>query len=192
MIPRRTFHLSSRGSEGREVLTTASCSFSSSICSSAAVRGRGCRRGPGPDSTGTSPGTDDWVCADCSVGGWGVWAADDDADVESGFTAFWFDGRMFNDGDNGAGGGGICCCCCCCCCWVDCRRDAASGRGDGGTELRSGIASRACIGLEIREMRAAESSWTCISRAGSDDVDAKGGRRPSVTRRRKRWGCMVG
>lgn len=30
--------------------TTASCSFSSSMCSSEAVSGRGCRSGPGPAS----------------------------------------------------------------------------------------------------------------------------------------------
>lgn len=36
--------------EGRE-LTTASCSFSSCRCRSAAVRGRGCLKGPGPVPT---------------------------------------------------------------------------------------------------------------------------------------------
>lgn len=32
-------------------------------------------------------------------------AADDDE--VSGFTAFWFEGRMFKEGDEGTGGGGI-------------------------------------------------------------------------------------
>lgn len=46
-------------------LTTASCSFSSSICNSEAVRGRGCRNGPGPDSVAASLGADEggWACA---------------------------------------------------------------------------------------------------------------------------------
>ena len=47
-------------------------------------------------------------------------------------TALWFEGRILSDGDDGTGGGGICC--------DEVRRDAASECGDGGTELRSGMA----------------------------------------------------
>jgi len=48
-------------------------------------------------------------------------------------TALWFEGRMLRDGDVGTGGGGICC--------EDARRGAVARTwGDGGTELRSGMA----------------------------------------------------
>jgi hypothetical protein len=53
------------------------------------------------------------------------------------FTAFWFDGNTFNPGDDsGRGGGAICC---------EAllelevmRGEGAMGRGEGGTEFRSG------------------------------------------------------
>jgi hypothetical protein len=55
-------------------------------------------------------------------------------------TALWFEGRMFNDGDGGSAAvaafaalGW----------WLDCLREAARGRGDGGMELRSGILTMA-------------------------------------------------
>jgi hypothetical protein len=50
-------------------------------------------------------------------------------------TAIWLDGRMFSEGEPGAGGGGggIW--------WEDARRDEgeAGKRGDGGTEFKSGM-----------------------------------------------------
>jgi hypothetical protein len=47
-------------------------------------------------------------------------------------TAIWLDGRMFSEGEPGAGGGGIW--------WDDARRDEGAGkRGEGGTEFRSGM-----------------------------------------------------
>ena len=52
-------------------LTMASCSFSICMCRSAAVRGRGCRNGPGPGSVPVSS---------CRTGGWKK-ADDDAADV---------------------------------------------------------------------------------------------------------------
>jgi hypothetical protein len=109
--------------------TTASCSFSSCRWRSAAVKGRGCRKGPGPGPTPVlsaigGPGKD----VDAGKLGEGR------LDEEEALTALWFEGRMFSDGEPGAGGGGIC--------WEDARRDrAASACGDGGTELRSGMAT---------------------------------------------------
>ena len=49
---------------------------------------------------------------------------------EVGLTVCWFEGRMFSDGSDGIAGGGMS--------FEDCRR-AARGRGEAGTELRSGI-----------------------------------------------------
>ena len=109
--------------------TTASCSFSSCRCRSTAVRGRGCRKGPGPGPTPVlSPieGPEKKVVAGNGRGG--------RLGEPEAFTALWFEGRMFNEGEPGVGGGGICC--------EDARRDeAARKRGDGGTELRSGMAA---------------------------------------------------
>lgn len=74
----------------------------------------------------------DWACADCDgvllcvVVDWVVLV------VVLGFTAFWFEGRILREGEDDPGGGDGSWC------WELCR-DAASGRGDGGTELRSGI-----------------------------------------------------
>ena len=102
--------------------TTASCSFSSWRWRSAAVSGRGCRSGPGPGPTPLlSPiAVEDRRRAD-RVGELGP------------LTALWFEGRMFSEGEPGTGGGGIC--------WVDERRDEVARKwGDGGTELRSGMA----------------------------------------------------
>jgi hypothetical protein len=48
-------------------------------------------------------------------------------------TALWLEGRMFSEGEVGAGGGGIW--------WEDRRRGVASAWGDAGTELRSGMAT---------------------------------------------------
>ena len=62
-------------------------------------------------------------------GAWPVPPTDDEAGPP---TALWFEGRILSDGDDGTGGGGICC--------DEVRRDAASECGDGGTELRSGMA----------------------------------------------------
>jgi hypothetical protein len=49
------------------------------------------------------------------------------------FRAFWFDGRMFSDGeaDAGCGGGGIC--------WLDWRREDPRPCGEAGTEFKSGM-----------------------------------------------------
>lgn len=113
----------------QELLTTASCSFSSARWSSAAVNGRGCRNGPGP---GPTPGSLANMCAGAGTGGCvAVSCGEGSDDVCEWFTAFWFEGRMLRDGEVGAGGAAI---------WlVDWRREAARVCGDGGTELRSGI-----------------------------------------------------
>jgi hypothetical protein len=51
-------------------------------------------------------------------------------------TALWFEGRMFKDGE---GGSAAVAAFATLACWLDCLREAARGRGDGGMELRSGI-----------------------------------------------------
>lgn len=110
-------------------LTRASCSFSTSVCSSAAVKGRGCRVGPGPASVEESLvfatagcGCDDENCGDSPVG----------VDDVVGLTALWFEGRILSEASAGSPEGITS--------FEDCRR-AASGRGETGTELRSGIAA---------------------------------------------------
>lgn len=104
--------------------TTASCSFSSSKCSSAVVSGRGCLVGPGP---GPTPGSGGEVC-DCGCTGCVAVRRGDGRDDEDWLTAFWFEGRMLRDGDEEVG------------IWfVDSRLDEDKTSGDGGTELRSGI-----------------------------------------------------
>ena len=104
------------GRPGR--LTTASCSFSNCEYISAAVRGRECRTGPGPEPTPLLSAT-----AKKFDGRFG----DGIADELEGLT-------VFSDGEPGTGGGGIC--------WEDARRDELARKcGDGGTELRSGMAA---------------------------------------------------
>lgn len=51
-------------------------------------------------------------------------------------TVCWFDGRMFKEGEMGAGGGETCDCPLL---WLEACREAARIWGDGGTEFRSGI-----------------------------------------------------
>ena len=114
---------------GAAIHTTASCSFSSCRCRSAAVSGRGWRIGPGPGPTPVlSPKVN-------ITGGW--WG-----DGSDGFpallTTFWFDGRMSREEVAGTGGGGIC--------WEDTRR----GWGEGGTELRSGMT---LVELPVADLR---------------------------------------
>lgn len=63
-----------------------------------------------------------------AIGNWGEGKLDE----REALTALWLEGRMFSEGEPGVGGGGICC--------EDARRDdVARKRGDGGTELRSGM-----------------------------------------------------
>lgn len=112
------------------IRTTASCSFSSCRWRSAAVKGRGCRNGPGPGPTPVLSFIDGTGKED-AAGRLG----DGRLDELEALTVLWFDGRMFSEGDPGAGGGGIC--------WEDARRDEVAGkRGESGTELRSGMACR--------------------------------------------------
>jgi hypothetical protein len=79
-------------------------------------------------------------------------------------TTAWFEGRMLKDSEvGGRAGGGIC--------WevrleavLDVRRgdDAGGGRGDAGTELRSGILN---VGMRVREsveMVKMQSRQTCL------------------------------
>lgn len=79
--------------------TTASCSFSSWLCRSAAVKGSGKRAGPGPDGSSVV----------------GVMLGGRDGGGTGGglavlLTARWFEGRMlFAEGEAGTGGGSICC-----------------------------------------------------------------------------------
>jgi hypothetical protein len=54
-------------------------------------------------------------------------------------TAFWFEGRILKDGEEGGRVGGAICCEVRLEADLDVRRgDEARGLGDGGTELRSG------------------------------------------------------
>lgn len=63
-----------------------------------------------------------------AMGNWGEGKLDE----REALTALWFEGRMLSEGEPGVGGGGICC--------EDALRDeVARKRGDGGTELRSGM-----------------------------------------------------
>lgn len=88
--------------------TTASCSFSSWLCRSAAVKGSGKRAGPGPDGSSVV----------------GVMFGGRDGGGTSGglavlLTARWFEGRMLLvEGEAGTGGGGIC--------WEETRRMVAA------------------------------------------------------------------
>lgn len=112
------------------LLTTASCSFSSCIWSSAAVSGRGCRSGPGPGPTPVLS----WPATGAAGGKPGEARAEEDEAI--GLMVGWFDGRMFEADAIGAGGGGMAV-------YEDgCWRLAARARGDGGTLLRSGISTR--------------------------------------------------
>lgn len=111
--------------------TTASCSFSSCVWISAAVRGRGWRTGPGPGPTlvlslparlDDEIMVADEICGEGREGGLPVL-----------LTVLWFEGRMSRvEEELGIGGGGIC------------SKDARRGWGDGGTELRSGIVKLRC------------------------------------------------
>jgi hypothetical protein len=114
----------------RGIHTTASCSFSSCRCKSAAVNGRGCLNGPGPVPTPVlSPGRYPAGPLAMDVGkigeakGGDIW-----------LIVLWFEGRIFREGETGVRRGG-------CICW-DVRREAVleapKGRGEGGTEFRSG------------------------------------------------------
>lgn len=100
-----------------------------------AVNGRGCLNGPGPVPTPVlspcSPGPDIIVVGklpwDDDINGW--------AEL---ITVDWLDGKILRAGDvRGGTGGGICC-------EVlreegiEVTRGDEIGRGDGGTELRSG------------------------------------------------------
>lgn len=103
------------------------------MCRSAAVRGRGCLKGPGPVPTPVlSPGSP--VAVTLAIIG-----DVEDARTDGGLTALWFEGRMLNCGEeSGRAGGAIC--------WevrlevvLETRGDDATmGLGDAGTEFRSG------------------------------------------------------
>ena len=108
-----------------EKRTTASCSFSSSRCRSAAVMGRGCRMGPGPE---ISPEASFDGIPAMLPEGWNCGEGRED-EGPAWLTMLWFEGRIFSDGELGTGGGGICC--------DDARR--ARTWGDAGTVLRSGM-----------------------------------------------------
>jgi len=78
-------------------LTTASCSFSSCRCKSAAVNGRGCLKGPGPNPTPVlSPVTYPVV-----IGAAGILGEVKGGDVA--LTALWFEGRILRE-EGEAGG----------------------------------------------------------------------------------------
>lgn len=86
--------------------------------------------GPGPETLGSG-----------AIGGGAAAAAVKVGDGRDGsealalLTVYWFEGRMFRDGDpadwTGTGGGGIW--------WEEERREAFRGCGEAGTVLRSGM-----------------------------------------------------
>ncbi len=117
----------------KRLLTTASCSFSNCRCKSAAVNGLGCLSGPGPVPTPVlSPG----ILAAAAI----PLRPGDAMGTLGLLTALWLDGRTLI-AESGKGGGAICC---------EAlleggsevmrgeEEEAASGRGERGTELRSG------------------------------------------------------
>jgi hypothetical protein len=113
------------------VHTTASCSFSSCRCKSAAVKGLGCLSGPGPAPTPVlSPVIPIAVLCMTTL------APGATIGCTCGLTVLWFEGRIFSVGEErGRVGGAICCDC-----LLDVGlEDAPKGRGEGGTVLRSGI-----------------------------------------------------
>ena len=91
------------GVDLQDLHTTASCSFSSSRWRSAAVKGRGCRRGPGP---GPTPVLSFIVGPGREVEGWKP--GDGRLGEAEALTVLWLEGRMLSEGEPGAGGGGIC------------------------------------------------------------------------------------
>lgn len=84
------------------------------------------------------------------MGNWGEGKLDE----REALTALWFEGRMFREGEPGVGGGGICC--------EDALRDeVARKRGDGGTELRSGMVEVVVVGRWLWQVPAARCSSEC-------------------------------
>lgn len=133
--------------------TTASCSFSSCRCKSAAVRGLGCLSGPGPVPTPV-------LSPELPYAGNGVAAAAAAAACvavgcdEAAMNALVFEGRILGTGAARGKIGGVRICC-------DARREVGAvpvtrgdcevGCGDGGTELRSGAMLIASFDRDSRE-----------------------------------------